>query len=225
MGEMASGIAHELNQPLAAIANYSQACDRLLAKPNADIEEVRGALKEITQQAVRAGDIIRKLRALVSRAPDGERRPTDVNALVSELTHLIQASTKSHGMHYRVEFGVDLPALNVHQDEIQQVILNLVRNAIESLAQMDQGFREIVVRTDRTPEGDVEIAVCDNGPGVSANIVPSLFEPFCTSKSTGTGLGLAMSRTIVGQHGGTLSYQPSALSGACFVLRLPAYPS
>jgi len=225
MGEMASGIAHELNQPLAAIANYSQACDRLLARPNADISEVREALRDITEQAVRAGDIIRKLRALVTRAPGGERRPTDINALVSELTHLVNTSTKAHGVQYRLELGTDLPALDVHQDEIQQVILNLVRNAIESLAQADQSIREIVVRTDRTPEGDVEIAVCDNGPGVSAHVVPSLFEPFFTSKSTGTGLGLAMSRTIVGQHGGTLCYRPNVPSGACFVLRFPAYAS
>lgn len=221
MGEMASGIAHELNQPLAAIANYSQACDRLLAKPDAEIAEIREALREITGQAVRAGDIIRKLRELATRS-DGDSKITDINTLILELTELVESSARALDIEYQLELGIDLPELSLHQDEIQQVVLNLVRNAIESFPQGSSRSRQIVVRTLPTEDGDVEVSVCDNGPGVAAHIAPSLFDPFCTSKANGTGLGLAMSRTIVARHGGTLKYRPNSPTGACFTLRLPS---
>ena len=220
MGEMASGIAHELNQPLAAIANYAQACDRLLSKPDADIPEIRDALKEITGQAVRAGDIIRRLRGLASRS-SGAARSTDVNALISELTDLVKWDLRAHEVQYRLELAAALPLLDVHPDQIQQVVLSLIRNAVESLAHSGHGERDITVRTTLTDQKDVEITVCDNGPGVPPQLVSRLFDPFYTSKATGTGLGLAMSRTIVGQHHGTLTYRPNVPSGACFVVRLP----
>ncbi|MBS0578212.1 MAG: PAS domain S-box protein [Proteobacteria bacterium] len=221
MGEMASGIAHELNQPLAAIANYAQACDRLLAGSDPDIPEIRGALREITEQAVRAGDIIRKLRGLVTRS-DGEARPTNINQLITELTNLIQASVRAHEIDFRLCLGSDIPVLRLQPVEIQQVILNLVRNAIESFPDGHQGARRVVIRTYATTDGDVAISVCDNGPGVAAHIAPSLFDPFCSSKENGTGLGLAMSRTMVSRHGGTLDYEPNSPAGACFTVRLPA---
>jgi two-component system sensor kinase FixL len=222
MGEMASGIAHELNQPLAAIANYAQACDRLLSKPDADIPEVREALKEITGQAVRAGDIIRRLRGLASRA-SGHSRATDVNALISELTDLVKWDLRAHEVQYRLDAAPALPSVDVHPEQLQQVVLNLIRNAIESLAHSVQRDRDITVRTTLTDQKDVEIAVCDNGPGVPSDMVSRLFDPFYTSKATGTGLGLAMSRTIIGQHHGTLTYRANVPSGACFVVRLPQH--
>ncbi len=221
MGEMASGIAHELNQPLAAIANYSQACDRLLAKPDADIPEIREALREITGQAVRAGEIIRKLRALANRS-DGESESTNVNRLISELTDLVKSSIGAHDVEYQLELGTDLPDLKIQPAQIQQVILNLVRNAIESFPQESSSARRVILRTLSTAHGEVEVSVCDNGPGVAAHIAPSLFDPFCSSKQNGTGLGLAMSRTIVARHGGTLTYEPNHPTGACFTVRLPS---
>lgn len=220
MGEMASGIAHELNQPLAAIANYSQACDRLLARPDPDIPEIREALREITGQAVRAGETIRKLRKLAA-LPDGEWKPTNVNQLISELTDLVKSSTKAHDVEYRLELANQLPDMNIQPAEIQQLILNLVRNAIESFSQERSSARQIVIQTLSTKDGEVEVSVCDNGPGVAAHIAPSLFDPFCTSKDHGTGLGLAMSRTIAARHGGTLKYRPNNPTGACFTVRLP----
>lgn len=224
MGEMATGIAHELNQPLAAIANYSQACDRLLAGPDPDVPEIRDALREITGQAVRAGEIIRKLRGLVARS-DGESRPTNINRLISELTTLVQASVKAHDVNYQLRLGTGLPDLEVQPAEIQQVILNLVRNAIESFSEGGTGARQVTIHTLATGGGEVEISVCDTGPGVAAHIAPSLFDPFCSSKDNGTGLGLAMSRTIVSRHGGTLKYQPNHPTGACFTVRLPTTTS
>ena len=219
VGEMSGGIAHELNQPLTAVANYAQACDRLLGMPDPDIEEIRGALKQITAQAVRAGDIIRRLRSL-ARNDVVKRVPTDVNAMIGELTELISLDSKTHEVSYKLELAQDLPAACVDRAQIQQVILNLVRNAIEAQAECS-GKRELVISTLGVPDGDIEITVCDNGPGVLQSIAPRLFDPFCTSKPHGIGLGLAISRTIVKSHEGSLDYRPNAPSGACFVIRLP----
>jgi two-component system sensor kinase FixL len=220
VGEMASGIAHELNQPLAAIANYAHACDRLLGRPDADLAEVQGALKEIAAQAVRAGDIIRRLRSLAQPHVD-RREPTEINVLITELTALVRSDAHAHDVQYRLELSDGLPPLEVHRTQIQHVILNLVRNAIESLAETPDKPREIVVRTSRTRDGEVEVSVCDSGPGVSSSVVPRLFDPFWTSKPDGAGLGLAISRTIIAEHGGTLDYRPNVPVGACFTLRLP----
>lgn len=221
VGEMSAGIAHELNQPLAAVANYAQACDRLLGLADPDIEEVRSALKQIAAQAVRAGDIIRRLRSL-ARNEITKREPTDVNVLIAELTDLVQTDAKANGVRYRLELAARLPQVDVDRAQVQQVVLNLIRNAFEAFAEVPGEAGEVAVRTADTHDGGyVEISVCDNGPGVSQAIAARLFDPFCTSKATGTGLGLAVSRTIIGSHRGTLDYQPNATAGACFVIRLP----
>ncbi|MBV8909587.1 MAG: PAS domain S-box protein [Gammaproteobacteria bacterium] len=219
VGEMASGISHELNQPLAAIANYAQACERLLVQPNADLEEIRGALRQIGSQALRAGDIIRRLRSLTNHR-DGAREPTDVNLLIRELSDLVQADAQRHDVQYLLDLETGLPSLEVNRTQIQQVILNLVRNALEALADTPGERRQLRLRTCRADDG-VEISVCDSGPGLSPAVLSRLFEPFCTSKPAGTGLGLAISRTIVGQHQGTLNHRANTPSGACFVVQLP----
>jgi two-component system, LuxR family, sensor kinase FixL len=220
IGEMSAGIAHELNQPLTAVANYAQACDRLLGMPDPDIEEIRGALKQITTQAVRAGDIIRRLRAL-ARGDVMTREPTDVNLLIGELTELVQLDAKTHDVHYKLELADELPMAEVDRAQVQQVILNLVKNALEAFHGSSNGPRQVILSTRFMPEGDVGIAVCDNGPGVSEAIASRLFDPFCTSKPNGTGLGLAISRTIIKAHQGSLDYRPNVPSGACFTVRLP----
>jgi two-component system sensor kinase FixL len=220
VGEMSAGIAHELNQPLTAVANYAQACDRLLGMAEPDIDEIRGALKQITAQAVRAGDIIRRLRTL-ARNDFMKVEPTDVNLLVAELTELIQLDAKTRDVRYELELADELPPAQIDRAQVQQVILNLVRNALEALGESSGDPRRITVRTRFLPEGNVEIAVCDNGPGVSQTIAKRLFDPFCSSKPNGTGLGLAISRTIVRSHQGSLEYRPNVPSGACFTVRLP----
>jgi two-component system, LuxR family, sensor kinase FixL len=220
VGEMSAGIAHELNQPLTAVANYAQACDRLLGMPDPDIEEIREALKQITTQAVRAGDIIRRLRAL-ARNDVMKREPTDINVLIGELMELIQLDAKTHDVHFRTDLAAQLPQVEVDRAQVQQVVLNLVRNAIEALAESTTTPRQITVRTQELADRSVEITVCDNGPGVSQTIAPRLFDPFCTSKTHGTGLGLAISRTIIKSHQGSLDYRPNTPRGACFTVRLP----
>lgn len=221
VGEMSSGIAHELNQPLCAMANFAQACDRLLALPDPDIDEVRDTLQAIASQALRAGQIIRRLRSL-SRPPEARPQLTDVNPLIMELTDLIQSDAKHHQVRYRFEAGSGLPQVLVDRAQIQQLVLNLVRNSIEALTELPQQAREVVVCSIRNTNGDVEVSVSDHGPGVSPSIAPYLFTPFCTSKETGTGLGLAMSRTIANANGGRLDYRPNVPIGACFTLTLPA---
>jgi two-component system, LuxR family, sensor kinase FixL len=220
VGEMSAGIAHELNQPLTAVANYAQACDRLLGLPDPDIAEIRGALKQITAQAVRAGDIIRRLRTLAHHDVT-KREPTDVNLLIGELTELVELDARRHDAHYKLELADTLPLAEVDRTQVQQVILNLVKNALEALGESSTAPRQVILSTRLLPEGDVGITVCDNGPGVSQAIAPRLFDPFCSSKPHGTGLGLAISRTIVKSHQGSLDYRPNVPSGACFEVRLP----
>lgn len=220
VGEMAAGIAHELNQPLAAVANYAQACERLLGLPNPDLEEVRGALRQITAQAVRAGDIINRLRGL-TRAREAHGEPSDVNALIRELADLIESDARHHQARCRLELTGGLPMLVLDRTQIQQVVLALVRNALEALAEVPVASREVVIRTARAEDGDITIIVCDNGPGIAPAVVQRLFDPFCTTKPAGTGLGLASSRTIARAHGGTLEHRANTPSGACFELRLP----
>jgi two-component system sensor kinase FixL len=221
VGEMASGIAHELNQPLAAIATYAHACDRLLGAPDPEIEEIQTALRQIADQAVRAGDIIRKLRTL-ARTEEASRAPCDVNEIIEELTELIRSDARSHGVEYRHELTPNLPRVVLDKAQIQQVVMNLVRNALEALALGQLDVAEVLIRTGCTPEGDVQISVCDNGPGVDAAIAHRIFDPFCSTKPTGTGLGLPISRTIVRTHGGALEYQPNVPAGACFIVGLPS---
>jgi two-component system, LuxR family, sensor kinase FixL len=221
VGEMASGIAHELNQPLAAIATYAHACDRLLGLPDPEIEEIQTALKQIAEQAVRAGDIIRKLRNL-TRMEESARAPSDINSVIGELIDLIRSDAKAHGVEYRQELAANLPTINIDRSQIQQVVLNLVRNALEALALAQLDARELLLRTRATSEGDVEISVCDNGPGVDSALNQRIFDPFCSTKPTGTGLGLPISRTIVHAHRGRLEYRPNVPAGACFTVKLPS---
>ena len=221
IGEMSAGIAHELNQPLTAVANYAQACDRLLALPDPDIPEIREALRQITAQAVRAGDIIRRLRTL-ARNDLVQRELTDVNRLVNELQELILLDAGTYGVSCKLDLTPGLPRVEVDRAQVQQVIVNLVRNAIEAMAQEDSaGSAAVCISTRLSPQGDVEIAVCDNGPGLAQAIMTRLFDPFCTTKPNGTGLGLAISRTIIKSHQGSLEHRPNNPRGACFMVRLP----
>jgi two-component system, LuxR family, sensor kinase FixL len=221
VGEMAAGIAHELNQPLTAIANYAHASERFLDLPDPELDEVREAVREIAGEALRAGAIIRRLRGLV-RGDDGERENTRVDGLIEELRMLTLADARMHDTSIRFELDGEIPDVFIHQTQITQALLNLIRNALESTGGDLPGRREILVCSRRSETGDCEIAVCDNGPGVAPEILDHMFDPFRTTKANGTGLGLPMSRTIAEAHGGNLRHQPAEPRGACFILTLPA---
>jgi two-component system, LuxR family, sensor kinase FixL len=220
IGEMASGIAHEINQPLAAITNYAQASVRLLNSPALDMADIREALQEISAQAQRAGDIIRRMRSL-ARHNDTERVQVSANALIQEISDLLQADARAHDAQLTLKLQPDLPCFSGDRVQIQHVLLNLMRNALEAIDENPLGQREVVLGTTRTANGDVELFVQDNGPGLTQAAVDRLSEPFFTTKPNGTGLGLAISNTIMRAHAGEFGYRPNLPRGACFYLHLP----
>lgn len=223
IGEMAAGIAHELNQPLTAIANYAQACDRLLARPAANLEDIHTALREIAAQAVRAGDILRRLRAL-ARSQPMRRATTDINEVIDEVRDLLTADANAHRGVLRFELAPTLPPVSVDSAQLQHVIMNLVRNGLEAQSGAGPGSCELSIRTALTADGEVEITITDNGPGLSEQALARLFDPFFSTKPDGTGLGLAISNTVVRAHDGALGHRPNQPRGASFFIRLPPQP-
>ena len=223
LGEMAAGIAHELNQPLAAIANYTQACQRLVAMGDMDPEELGQVLGRVTGQARRAGDVINRLRAFVRRhTPDRRRRVAA--ELVYEILPLVEMDCRAHEVELVLELQEDLPRIQVDGIQLQQVLLNLTRNAVEAMNAVEPETRRLVVSTRALGEDEVEISVADTGPGVSEDLQEQLFEPFFTTKPEGMGLGLSLSRSIIEAHGGALRYDSGPGNGSRFRIGLPAAP-
>ena len=219
MGEMASALAHELNQPLSAIANYLRGSRRLLEE---DADEraavLRTALEKAAEQALRAGQIIRRLRDFVARG-ESERRVEDVRKLVEEASALALVGAKDRGVHVRFAFDPQGEFVLADKVQIQQVLLNLMRNAIELMEETEH--RELVISTS-TNGGMVEFNVTDTGAGIAAEIREQLFQPFVTTKRQGMGVGLSISRTIVEAHGGSIASKPNPAGGTIFSFTLPA---
>jgi two-component system sensor kinase FixL len=227
MGEMAAGISHELNQPQAAIANYAQACVRLLKLPAPDIAEISGALEQISGQALRAGEIIRRIRSLV-RNEDVRREAHDINGLIREVHALLATDARVHDGSLGLDLSDPLPEVTVDGVQIQQVLMNLVHNAFEAQGNDPRDAHngipaEVRIATRLTESGDVEVSVNDHGPGLSGGLEEKIFEPFFTTKATGTGLGLAISRSIIKAHSSRLGYRANEPRGACFYFVLPAH--
>ena len=220
MGEMASTLAHELNQPLAAIANYLQGSRRLL-KDSPDIRAplILDALDKAAEQAVRAGDVIQRLRDFVARG-ETERRIESIKKLLEEASALALVAAKEKSV--RVSFELD-PAVDlvlVDKIQVQQVLLNLLRNAIEAMESSDR--RELAVTTAPAGDGMMTIDVADTGCGIALEIAPRLFLPFVTTKRQGMGIGLSISRTIIESHGGQMTVQPNPGGGTIFRFTLRA---
>lgn len=219
LGEMASTLAHELNQPLSAIANYVQGCIRLLDQiPKEQAERMRGALQETAKQALRAGDIIRHLREFVTRGQI-EKTQEDIKQLVEEAGALALVGARERGVLTRFEFAPDTEPVWVDRVQIQQVLTNLMRNALEAMR--DSPRRELVVRTRQRSGDTVEVEVSDTGPGIADDVAARLFEPFVTSKANGMGIGLSISRRIIQSHGGDLVAGKIETGGASFRFTLP----
>jgi C4-dicarboxylate-specific signal transduction histidine kinase len=215
MGEMAAGLAHELNQPLAAVTNYARGCVRRLQNGAISPEELLPILEEVSVQAMRAGNIIRRLHGLVRRHPSRQEH-FEVNELIRGTAELVEAPLRHAGITLQLQLG---PPLYVDGDPIQieQVILNLVKNASEAMP--EGGF--LLIESALSQDDSVEISVSDTGPGVTDAELKTIFDPFITTKSTGLGMGLAISRSIAEAHRGRLygGNQPSG--GAIFRLVLP----
>ena len=220
MGEMASALAHELNQPLSAIANYMKGSRRLLEdSPGDNAALVRDAVDKAAEQALRAGQIIRRLRDFVARG-ETERQVEDLKKLVEEASALALVGAKDLGIRVHFQFDPRIDFVLADKVQIQQVLLNLMRNAIEAMEDTDK--RELVVSTAQAPENKVLICVADTGVGISPEISAQLFQPFVTTKRQGMGIGLSISRTIVEAHGGSIAPRPNPEGGTVFCFTLPA---
>jgi two-component system sensor kinase FixL len=220
MGEMASALAHELNQPLSAIANYMKGSRRLLEnRPDEGAIMLRDAMDKAADQALRAGDIIRRLRDFVARG-ETERRVEDVKKLIEEASALALVGAKDKGVRVRFAFAARLDFVLADKVQIQQVLLNLIRNAIEAME--DAETRELVVSTAAAPDNMIDINVVDTGVGIAPEISAQLFQPFVTTKRQGMGVGLSISRTIIEAHGGSIIQRPNPGGGTVFSFTLPA---
>jgi two-component system, LuxR family, sensor kinase FixL len=218
MGQMAAALAHELNQPLAATANYVRAALRLIEQPEPNIPRVRQALTLAAQQTLRSGEIIRRLRAFVSRG-EVSRHPESVAKLIEEASALALVGAKEHGIKVMIRIHPDLPTAEVDRVQIQQVLLNLIRNSVEAMEGRE--VRELSVGTEMDG-GAVLVSVADTGGGIPPEIESKLFQPFVTTKAEGMGIGLSVCRTIVEAHGGRLWVEPNLGGGSVFRFTLPA---
>jgi two-component system sensor kinase FixL len=219
MGTMASTLAHELNQPITAIANYTQGVRDLLADPSPDdLPMIRDALDEATKEAIRAGNIVRRLRDFVARG-ELERTVTDLHELVDQAGKLGLIGARERGVEVTIDLDPAAGAVFVDKIQIQQVLINLMRNAIEAMATSE--VRQLAISS--RPDGGhlVRVSVGDSGPGIAPDMADALFQAFNSSKSEGMGLGLSICRTIVEANGGHIWTEPSSLGGAAFHFTLP----
>jgi len=219
LGEMATGIAHEINQPLAAVATYAQACGRMIRARTADDVELLQTLDRISHEALRAGAIINKLKDLVRRR-ESSQVPCDLNSLVRDVAGLASVDAQHNGLELRLSLADDLRSVVVDPVQIQQVVLNLVRNGIESMEGCS-GEYVVMLRTRDAGEDGVSCAVVDHGVGLDKEQEEELFAPFYSTKESGMGMGLSISRTIIQAHGGRLWFTPNPDCGTTFQFTLP----
>ncbi len=220
IGELAAGLAHEINQPLAAIVSYAKGCARRIRSGGGTPGDLLGAVEEIAAQAVRADQIVRRLRDFV-RKQDPRRERVDPNHLVREAVRLVASEGRERQIALRLDLAPDVAAVWADGIQIEQVILNLVRNAFEAMQTVDVADRGLVVRTAPSGEAAVEIAVTDAGPGLTPEHADAVFDPFFTTKPDGLGIGLAISRSIVEAHGGRLWATPNPQRGTTFHFTVP----
>lgn len=219
MASFASSLAHELNQPLTAIANYCEAARDLIpegAHPNDAL--LREALVEAAKESVRAGQIVRRLREFVSHG-ESLRAPESVNRLVTEASALALVGSREHGIEVQLQLAPDLDDVPVDRIQIQQVLTNLIRNAVDAM--IDSPERSLTIRTESGPDRMVTVTVEDTGTGIAESVAGQLFQPFITSKTTGMGVGLSISRTIIESHGGRIWFEPNEGAGTVFHFTLP----
>jgi two-component system sensor kinase FixL len=220
LGELASSLAHELNQPLTSVLSNAQAALRYLNADNPDLDELRAIIKDIVSDDKRAGEIIRRLRGLMQRG-DMEFKPLSINELIRDVLPLIHSDAVIRQISLESKFAVGLPQVLGDSIQIQQVILNLVRNASDALQNLDAERRRVIISTIRENADFVRVAVKDMGKGFDAADAEKLFQQFYTSKSDGLGMGLAISRSICEAHGGRIWAVPNHHQGATFYLSLP----
>jgi len=219
MGELSASFAHELKQPLAAIRINVQTAQSMLAGEPYHLPEVRAILAEIDGDNRRADEVIRRLRAFFTKG-EHERKPCDLNALIQEMASMLASEASTRGVHLRLRLAPTLPSMVGDPVQIRQVVLNLMMNALESLQDAEQSPKRVVV-TSEVEAGEVRVAVTDNGPGVAAGREEAIFTSFETTKKSGMGMGLTISRAIIEGHGGRLFASQVDTGGATFAFTLP----
>lgn len=214
MGTLASALAHELNQPLTAVANYLEGARHLLDSPDPETWAImREALDAAAIQTIRAGQIVHRLRDFISR-DDSERQIESLPKLINEASALALLAAGERGIEVQIRLDPDIDEVLVDRVQVQQVLLNIIRNAIEAMA--DSPLRKLEISTRRAKDGYVAICIADSGPGMSPEILQRMFEPFFSTKADGMGVGLSICRTIVEAHGGQIWCAPGPLGGTAF---------
>jgi PAS domain S-box-containing protein len=220
MGELAASLAHEVNNPLGAMVTNANAGQRLIARGNVEIEELNDLLADIVADGHRAREVIEGIRNMVRRKKTTHAL-VRLDEIIRDLLRIVKADALTRKVALTTE--IDSKAGSVMADRVQllQVLLNLTLNAFEAMSVIRPDARRLVIRTDRNGEGEVLVRVRDSGPGFPGGIVEQFFEPFFSTKAEGTGMGLAIARSIIEAHGGTLSGENCDGGGACFTVRLP----
>jgi C4-dicarboxylate-specific signal transduction histidine kinase len=222
MGQLAASIAHEVNQPLAGVIANAEACLRWLGRRIPDLDAARRSVEWIVDDGNRASEVIRRVRALANKA-DIEKMPLDINDVIEEAIELVQRELISHRVSLRMELVPSPPMILGDRVQLQQVIINLVMNAIEAMQSVPDRPRELVIRSLRDGTGQLLVGVTDCGVGISVEDADQLFNAFFTTKANGLGMGLSICRSIVETHGGRLSVSCNAGPGATFQFVLPLH--
>lgn len=220
MASLASSLAHEINQPLTAVANYCESGRDLLAgRPTVDaIEAAREAFDEAAQEALRAGQIVRRLRDFMNHG-ESELRIESLSRLVTEANALALVGSREHGIEVQIQLDHEADVVFVDRIQVQQVLTNLIRNAIDAM--INSPVRSLTIRTAAGPDDQVTVCIEDTGSGIDESIAPQLFQPFVTSKATGMGVGLSICRTIIEGHGGRIWFERWKKGGTAFYFTLP----
>lgn len=221
MGEMAAGIAHEINQPLTAIDSYAQAANRRIQAGNLDFEKLKELLEKISKTSQRASDVVSRLRAMVKRQ-SRSNSSLSINSLIDEAVKLLETDIRSNEFRMTLELDKKLPNVLGDSIQIQQVILNLIRNAMDAAEKEIDQYKEIIIYSSFLEKEDrIKISIKDYGCGIEQNTAEQLFNPFFTTKQTGLGVGLSICKSIIQSHGGKLWFLPNADKGTTFHFTLP----
>jgi C4-dicarboxylate-specific signal transduction histidine kinase len=220
IGRLAASIAPEVTQSITAIVTNAQAARHLLDRRPPDLDEVRQALDCIVRDAYRASDVIYRIRGLLKEAPP-KRERAEINAAIRDVLELTRGETTKNGVSVRTQFAEPSPVVQADRVQLQQVILNLIINAVEAMSSMREGARELLICTEKAESNDALVAVRDSGPGLDLKCVNRLFEAFSTTKVRGMGIGLAICRSIIEAHGGQMWAGANEPRGAVFQFTVP----